>query len=61
MFFLISIIAYVHGIYTVFTEEDWSVGQVCILSRIAISIWLQLALADTPSIPLGSKYDLVPL
>ena len=60
MFFLISIIAYVHCICTVFTEEDLSVGQVCILSRIKVTGRFQGTYPDTLSRPLGSKYDFVP-
>ena len=60
MTLLLSIIAYVHCICTVFTEDDWSVSQVCILSRIKVTDRLQTTLADTLSIPLGSKYDFVP-
>jgi len=61
MILLLSIITFVQGIDTVFTEEDWSVDQVCILSRIKVIGRLQTPLADTPSIPLGSEYDIVPL
>ena len=61
MILLLSIIPFVHGIDTVFTEEDWSVGQVCIRSRIEVTGRVHGTYPDTLSIPLGSKYDLVPL
>ena len=57
---LLSIIAYVQCICTVFTEDDWSVSQVCILSWIKVTDSLQTMLADTLSIPVGCKYDFVP-
>ena len=61
MILLLSIIPFVHGIDTVFTEEDWSLGQVCIRSRIEVTGRVHGTYPDTLSIPLGSKYDLVPL